>query len=226
VEEIAAFAQTEISTTDLAANILQSMLGNAERAFYTPCYRSKTGGVRLPLDPVGPLIIADWSALRLWTLDWLKARNGLALLLGLGYLLWVCLFVFLLPRESRLHGFRGFDTSGTDQLSRQVGKLSTQRIVGLLVQFYAIARLLGKAQSGDCVEASGMLLKRSFEDASLLWCRVQLYHHRAIHAKTISYILRIVNRHSFPCAQAPRKERLSFRPIEWGGFQAILVMIH
>ena len=218
VEEIAPFAIAQISTAYLVTCVLYGMFGDAERAFHTPCYCSKTGGVGLPFDPVGTLVIADGSASRLWTLDRLELRGRLTSPQSLSYLLWVGLFVFLLPRQRRLHGFSGFDTSGTDQLSRQIWILGTQWIVGLLMQFHAIAALLGEAQSGHLVEASGMLLKRLFEDASLLWCWVQLYHHRSVHTKNISYIPKIGN--GTPRYPSPKKGRPASSPVWKDGVSA------
>lgn len=183
VEEIAALTETQISTTDLATNILLSMVGNAERAFHTPSYCSKAGGGGLPLHPVGSSVIPDTSECTLWATNRLKARKRLALLLGFSYLLWVCLFLFLLPCESRFDGFSGFHTSGTHQLSRKIGERCTQWVVGLFMQFDAIAALFSKAETGHLVEASRMFLKRSFEDAGLLWRWVQLCHNRSIHTK-------------------------------------------
>ena len=84
----------------------------------------------------------------------------------------VCSFGLLLPPQCRLHGFSGFDTGGTPQLSRQIRKLSTQ--VGLLMQFYAIAALSCKANTSYFIEVGRMLYQRPFQDAGLLRLRASV----------------------------------------------------
>ena len=194
VEEITSPAHTQVSTTDLATNIRHGMLRNAERAFHTSCYCSKTGSGDLPLHAGGSSVIADTGDGALWATNRLELRGRLASFESLSYLLGIPLFMVFLPRESRLHGFSGFDTSGTHQLSRQVRELCTQWVVGLLMQFDAIAALRGKPDMGHLVEARGMLLKRSFEDASLLRRGIELYHRRSIHVKSRSYMPKLVKR--------------------------------
>jgi hypothetical protein len=63
-----------------------------------------------------------------------------------------------------------------------------------------------------------MLLKRSFEGPSLFRRWVQLYHYRSIHTESISYMPKLVNRHSTPVPKPPqRKERTSSPRLEGRG---------
>jgi hypothetical protein len=55
------------------------------------------------------------------------------------------------------------------------------------MQLDPVATGAGKPFMGDGVEARGMLLKGSLEDARLLRRWVQVYHNGSLHAKRISY---------------------------------------
>jgi hypothetical protein len=53
--------------------------------------------------------------------------------------------MLLLPCQRALDGFSGLDAGSAHQLCRQVGVLSTQRIVCPFMQFHAVAALVFKA---------------------------------------------------------------------------------
>jgi len=194
MQEIPACTIAQISTTDLPADVLNRVLGNRKGHLKTPCYRSKAGGHLFPLDPIGTLVIADRRARRVWSLHWLEDRGFFPLLQGFLNALGRGAFVLPGPGEGRFHGLRGLHTSGTDQLCGKGGVLRAQIIVGLLVQFHAVAAPGLKAQTGHRVKARGVLGKRAREHLSLFRRRVQLDHHRSIHAKNISYITIFVKR--------------------------------
>ena len=186
VQEIPAFAVTQISATDLATNILNRVLGNSKSHLNTACYSSKATGQQVPLDPVGALIIADTGILTVRAPNRLESRNGLAVFLGSLNLLGVGLFLLDLPRQRALDRLRGLDTSGTHQLRRQIGILRTQGIVRSFVQLYAIPTGRTKALLGYRIEAGRMLLPCASQDVRLLRRGVQLYDNRSIHGKNIS----------------------------------------
>ena len=163
MQRIAAFAVAQISTTDLMPNVLKKVSRHRERQFNPSIHSSKTTGHGVPLDPGRTLVIADTSDLTVRATNRLESGNGLVLFLGFLNRLRVCLFLLDLPGERRLHGFSGFDTSGTDQLCRQVRVLGTKGIVGAFVQLHAIVTSRGKALMGYGIEASRMLLKSCLE---------------------------------------------------------------
>ncbi len=68
---------------------------------------------------------------------------------------------------------------------------------------------------GYSIETSRMLLKGCFETSRMLWCWLQLYGDRSIHARCVYHIYRrLSNGTGCPYAQAPRKER-RFPPQAW-----------
>ncbi len=151
----------QVSTTDFMPNVLHEVSRNGEGQFNSPIYGSKATGECMPLDPVRTLVIADTRKFAMWALDRLKHRNGFPLLLGL--------FLFDLPGKRTLDRLSGLDTSSTHQLSWQLRILSTQIIVGLLMQVYPVATLASKAKTRDDIEARRMLLKRLAETSRLFW---------------------------------------------------------
>ncbi len=188
MEKVAPLAIAEVSRTDLATAKLRGMLRNGETHLNAPGYSSKTTGKRVPLDPGGTLIITDRSESGLWSLHRLEHRRFFALLLGLLNSFGIGCLMFLGPRERRFDGFGGLDTSSTNQLSWKVWIVSTQIVVGLLMQFHPIAALGLKAQTSNRIEASRMLVQRALQEAGLRRERVQWYDYRSIHAESLSYI--------------------------------------
>ncbi len=61
------------------------------------------------------------------------------------------------------------------------------------MQFYAIATLGREAKTGNRIEASRVFLHRLLQGDGLLWCRLELYDHRSIHTKSVSYIYRLLS---------------------------------
>jgi hypothetical protein len=177
----------QISRTNLATNVLESVFGNCERHLNTTRDRCKRAGHGPPFHPVRTGIIANRSGYRLWRANGLKLGSRSPLLLSFGYLFWVLSLVLLLPRKSRFHGFSGFHTRGAHELSGQIGVLSTQGVVGRFVQLSAIATPRLKALTADGIEALSVLLHRSIKESPLLRTRIQLYHNCSVHADSISY---------------------------------------
>ncbi len=188
MEKVVSFAETQVSRTDLATDVLSGVLGDGEPYLKTACYRCQASGHRLPLDPRGPLVIADRSGLRLGTTNWFECGRRFSAFPGFCYQLGITGGMLLLPRERRFHGLRRLDTSGTNQLSRQIGKLSTQGIVRLLMQLNTVATPGRKALVGDSVKAGCMLFKRCLEASRLIGCGLELCDNRSIHTEGISYM--------------------------------------
>lgn len=166
VKRPSSFIKTEISRTDLAADVLGSMGRNGKRELHPSLDSSKATGHRVPLDPVGTLVIADRTEL----------------CMGGTYLT-----TLLLAIQSRLDGFRRLHTGRTHQLRRQVRMLPAQIVVGLFMQFHAVAALELEAQTGDGIKAACVLHHRAMQSVFLLWRGIQLYNHRSVHMK--SYII-------------------------------------
>lgn len=116
---IASFAEAEISTAYPVSKVLLKVSRNRERQFNPPVHGGKATGHRVPLDPVGALVIANTHALAVRAANGLENRHGLALFLRLFDSFEEYLFFLDLPRQSRFDGFRGFHTGGTYQLSRK-----------------------------------------------------------------------------------------------------------
>ena len=188
MEPIAALAIAQVCAARLVSNVLSKVSRHREGQFNAPTHGRKATGQRLPLDPVRTLVITDTSDLTVRTSNRLESRNGLALLLGFLNLFGICLFLLGLPGKSRFHGFSGLDTGRTDQLSRQIRVLRSQRIVRAFVQLHTIVTGRGKALVGNGIKASRMLLKGCLEYACLLRRWGELHGNRSIHAKRISYI--------------------------------------
>ncbi len=220
VESPFAFAVDQISTACSVANVLVCIRWDSKWKFYSSCDSSKATGGIFPLDPVGPDIVTDRTEFDVGTLDRLEHRNGLALLQRLSHFLRIVLFVLFLPRQCRLHGFGCLDTSGTDQLSRQVRIGSTQGIISLLMQFYPVATLLCKASLHYLIEAHSMLTNGTVEYPRLLRSSLYVQDKCSIHVKRISYITRYcqavgLNRLS----PAPSKEDFLLPPMNERGFR-------
>ena len=120
--------------------------------------------------------------------------------------------VFLLPGERRFDGLSGLDASSAHQLSRQIGKGSTQGILCGFVQLHPVAGCLLKAFTADGIETRGVLSHRAIKNGSLLLGGIQLYHNRSFHAESISYIPRFVNRQRLTPAQL-QERKTCFLPI-------------
>jgi len=215
MEEVAPVMVAQISRTNLATNVLESVFGNRERHLNTTRDRCKRAGHGPPFHPVRTGIIANRSGYRLWTANGLKPGSRSPLLLSFGYLFWVLSLVLLLPRKSRFHGFSGFHTRGTDQLGRKIGELSTQWVVGRFLQLDAITTTRLETLTADSIETLSVLLHRSIKERPLLRRRIQLYHNCSVHADSISYTHKFVKREeSSVCGQ------LSFLPrLKDGGLQ-------
>jgi len=178
----------QIRATHLVTNILPQVSGNRERQLHTPIHGSNATGERLPLHPVRTLVIADTDQLTVRTTNGLENRERFALLPGFFNPLRVCLFLLDLPCQSGFHGFRRFDTSRTNQLSRKVRVLSPKGIVRPFVQLYAVATTCRKSFTTDGIKAGSILLKRCLEAVRLLWRGLQLDNYCSIHTESISYI--------------------------------------
>jgi hypothetical protein len=206
MEEVASLAHTQVSRTDVAADVLLGMLRNRERQFHATRNGSKTGREDFPLDPVGTLVVTDGSGLRLRTTNRLEGGRLFAAFPGCCNQFGIPCSMLLLPGESRFDGFGGFHTSRADQLRRQVRILLAESIVGFFGQVYAIAAFGCKSKKGNGIEARRVLSQRTSQEVSLLCGRIQLYDNGSIHAKGMSYLLRIVNRQgsfvSSPCLKA------------------------
>lgn len=105
--------------------------------------------------------------------------------------------VLLLPGQSRFHGFRGFDAGSAHQLSRQVGVLGPQRIVGGFVQLDAIAAPGFKASPGNLIKTGSMRLQRLLQETGPFWRRSELYNKCSIHAQSISSRQKFVKSQAF-----------------------------
>jgi len=197
MEEVVSLAQTEVSRTDFAADVLLGMLRNRERQFHATRNGSQTGREGFPLDPGGTLVVPDGSGLRVRTTNRLECGRLLAAFLGCCNQFGIACSMLLLPGESRFDGFGGFHTGRADQLRRQVRVLLSESRVGCFVQFHAIAAFGGKSKTGNSIEALRVLLQSTSQDESLLIGRIQLDHNGSIHAKSMSYIRRMVNRQVF-----------------------------
>jgi hypothetical protein len=190
MEKIAPLAKAEISRTHFAADVRRGVLGNGKANLHAPGDSGKATSQRLPFDPKGTLVIANRRASGLRAAHGLKGRELFALFLCPGNSLGVTRGVLLLLRQSRFDGFRRFDASCADQLSRQRGVLSAQRIVGTFMQLDAIATLGHKPFRCYGIETGGIGIQRLPQSSRLGWCRIQLQNNCSIHTKTLSYIPR------------------------------------
>jgi hypothetical protein len=219
VEKVASLVKTQVSTTDLATNIRGGVFGNAETQRNTAGYRGKATGERVPLDPVGTLVITNRRTGGLWATHRMELRWLAALLPGFLDALGIGCLMLLGPGERTLDGFCGFDTGRTHELCRQVRKQGAKGKVRPFVQFYAIATGRAKALLGHRIKAGGMLLKGGLERACLCWRGRELYHYRPIHTKKYHIYQHIVNDTVHPCARAPRKEDFLIPCLKAWGFR-------
>lgn len=222
-----ALAVAQISTTHFVSDVLHQVSRNREGQCNASAYAGKATGERIPLDPVRTLVIADTGKGTLRATNRLERRNRLALLLGFLNLLGIRLFLLGFPRERTLDGFGRLDTGGTHQLSRKIGVRCAKGIVRAFVQLHAIATGSGKPFFRHDIEAGRMLLKGCLECACLFWRGVQLYDHRSIHTKSISYILTFVKWRRLPrlpLCPSPKKGRLSPPLLERQGFPKVAVL--
>src|SRR5258708_2781688 len=196
---------TQISTARLVAYVLHKVSRNGKAQFHTPVHSYKATGKCIPLDPIRTLVIANTGQRTVRATNRLESRNTLALFPGFFNPSRIGLLLFGLPGDRTLDGFRRLHTGCTDQLRRQLGILSTQRIVGTLVLLYAIATCRDKALLGNGIKATGMLLKGCLEDACLFWRWLQLDHYRTFHTESISYI-------TLYCRKGSRIWRCPFSP--------------
>ncbi|WP_220197546.1 hypothetical protein [Ktedonospora formicarum] len=120
MQRVLALARTQISTAYLPAVVLLSMFGNGKGKLNSSFNGGKATGQALPLHPIRESIIADRTDTRVWCTR---------------------LEPLLASVKRTLDRFRGFHTSGTYQLRRQVGILTAQIVVGALMQFNAITAL-------------------------------------------------------------------------------------
>jgi hypothetical protein len=214
-----ALSVAQVSTTGFVADVPLGRGWNREGYFKPSCYRGKTTGRPFPLDPVGTNIVTDRTNLDVRTLDGLELWSRFSLFQSFRYFLGIVCRVLFLPRQSRFHSFSCLDTRGTHQLSRQVRIGSTQMRVGLLMQFYPIAALLSKSSLHYLIEAVCMLTHGTVEYARLFGCRLYVQDDCSIHVKGISDIPKLCQAARFNhLTHSPRKERLSFRPLEGDGF--------
>lgn len=193
MQAVATLAIAQISTAWRAGEIGERILRNGNGQLYPSCGGRNAESPARPFGPVGTGIITDRTHGTVRSLDRLVRRDGLTALLCPGYPLGIGLVVLLAPRQRTLDALRGLDASGTQQLSRQIRILSTQRIVGALMQFHPIAALDRKALLGNGIVTSRVLLKRALQYTSLLWCGMQWHNNRSIHAKSISSRPCVVN---------------------------------
>ncbi len=219
MQSIATLAVAQIGATRLVTNVLLQVIRNREGQFNTPIDSRQVTRVRVPLDPIGALIIANADQITLRAVNRLKGRNGFSLSLGFCHLLGVRLFMFLFPRERTFDALCGSHTSSTDQLSRQVGILRTKGIVRAFMQLHSIAASGREPNTCNGIVTSGMLLKRHPERESLLRCGIELYYNRSIHTKSISYI-RLICQKSRGYPPLPQRRNASFLPdLKIRGFQ-------
>src|SRR6266480_1781952 len=185
----------------------------AHRGQQSKPYHRGTACHALPLDPVGTLIIANRSRLRLWTTNGLELGRLLPALPGFFNQLRIASGMFLLPRQRTLDGFGRFDTSRPDQLGRKVRILLAQSIVCLFMQVYAVTTSCFKSKTGHGIEARSVLFKRASQKSGLLSCGMQLYHNGSIHAESISYTPTFVNTQRIAPVPRPQERKTCFIPI-------------
>jgi hypothetical protein len=94
--------------------------------------------------------------------------------------------------------------------------LSTQRVVCLLMQLYAIGTFRLETFTRYGIETRCMLLHSLIEQRSLHRRRIQLYDNRSVHAKTISYIQKSVNIGEVNPPYPPKERKGSFIPVSKG----------
>ncbi len=100
----------------------------------------------------------------------------------------IVFLMLLLPGKRTLDRLGRSHASGAYQLSREVGILLAQGIVGAFVQLNAVTTPARKALMGYGIVARRMLFKRPSQEYRLFLSRFQLDDHRSIHAESISYI--------------------------------------
>ena len=193
MQKIASVVETQIGRASLPTHILPSMVRDGERNLKTARDARQAGCHAVPLDPVGVFIIADGSTGRLGTTNRLEGGKRSSLLCRLGNPLWIAGSVFFLPGQRRFHGFSRFDASSADQLSRQVGVLSTQWIVSAFMQGDAITASSLKTCACGSIETGSVLLHCSVKESFLLRSRMELCNNRSMDRTSISKKRSIVN---------------------------------
>lgn len=163
--------KTQVSSADLATTLLSGMLRDPKAHLNATGHRGKARRHAFPLDPIRTGIIADGSRYRLWTTDRLAFGSRSPLLFRFLDQLRIASDLFLLPRESRFHGFSGFDTGRAHQLRRKIRIRCTQGIVCSLMQRYSIGATRLETLTSNGMKTRGMLLHGSIQDGSLsaLW---------------------------------------------------------
>jgi len=185
---VAPIAITQVSATGLVPDIRHEVNGNGEGQFDASRDGGEATGQAVPFDPKRTGVIADSRDLTVRTSNRLEGRNGFPLLAGALHLSRIRLLLPGFPGERRCDGLRRFDAGRADQLCRQIGILSTERIVGPFMQLDAIVTSGREPLGGNDVKARRMLLKGVLECACLLRRRIQLDSNGSLHAKSISYI--------------------------------------
>ena len=188
MQGVAPIAITQVSATGLVPDIRHEVNGNGEGQFDASRDGGEATGQAVPFDPKRTGVIADSRDLTVRTSNRLEGRNGFPLLAGALHLSRIRLLLPGFPGERRCDGLRRFDAGRADQLCRQIGILSTERIVGPFMQLDAIVTSGREPLGGNDVKARRMLLKGVLECACLLRRRIQLDSNGSLHAKSISYI--------------------------------------
>jgi len=175
--------KAQVSRANLAIDVLSGVLGDRETDHKSPGYRGKARGHALPLDPIRTGIIADRSRRRDWTTNWLECRRFFPLLLGFLNPFGIASGVFPFPGESRFNGLSGLHTRSTHKLSRKIGVLSMQQIIGSLMQLYSITTSRLKSLTCNDIKPRSVLLQGTCQYVILFLCRIQLCHNCSIHTK-------------------------------------------
>ena len=158
------------------SNLTLRAVIHLERNTKTTRHGRKASTVILQVEPITAHVVPNRSKSR--------ARTG--------NLLWFALAILLLAQsKSRHQRFSCTHPSGYNKLRRQLGKLTTQIIIGRFVQRNAVLLAAIPTVTRNEIVASRRLFHGLKQRFFLFWCGLELQTNRSLHTHILSYAERI-----------------------------------
>lgn len=167
MQPIPTIADTQVSSRDSSTRIFCTVWRNLERDNDTAFNSREAHRLALPVQTIGSLIVANWTAFRL----------GLACLSSLGFAI-----------IGRFQSFSGFDTSLNEDVRPKLRILLTHIIVSGMMQLHAVLFVVLPSIGTNNIKDLGELLSGLFEKSLLLTIRLKKYPDCSIHARSIAYM--------------------------------------